>query len=168
MYLGEIRRWVPWAAGGMELLLSPLDAADDQAILSECRITEREQLPTDAPGVPTGKVLRTEIDYARRQQLIGRKCIHGWKGKTPPRNFSTKEPLICTPEAIDAFMLAQPAAEFVILQVQGLSLYVEQEIAEAGKGSGGSSRGSAVTALSKFAMRFPRGWSPWRANSRSR
>lgn len=134
MYLGEIERWVDWPEGNMQLLLAPLDAVDDQAILKSCRITERESLPSDPPGRPTGAVISTHTDYARRQQLIGQKCLRDWRGAGAPRDFATKQPLPCNDRNRDAFMLVQPAADFVILKVQSLSLHLEDEIEAAGKG----------------------------------
>lgn len=134
MYLGEIERWVEWREGKMELLLAPLDAVDDQAILKSCRVVEREALPNDPPGRPTGPVINTYTDYPRRQQLIGQKCLRDWRGEGAPKDFATKSPLTCNERNRAAFMLVQPAADFVILQVQSLSLHLEEETEAAGKG----------------------------------
>lgn len=168
MYLGEIKRWVSWADGRMELLLSPLDSVDDQAIRNSCLVPVREQLPGDEPGNPTGPVIRSDIDYPRRQQLVGQKCIHGWRGPGTPKDFKSGQPIACDAAGIDAFMLVPPAADFVFLQVQSLSLYLEEETQAAGKGYGASSSGVAATGPARSAMRFLRGWFPWRASTPSR
>lgn len=167
MYLGKFQRWVPWPEGRMELLLSPLDAVDDQAILGACRIVDREPLPTDAPGTATGPVIRERTDYPRRQQLIGEKCLHGWRGPGVPKDYATKAPIEFSPAAVAAFMLVPPAADFVILQVQGLTLYAEEETAAAGKGSGASSPGSAATGPGRFVMRWLKAFSRWSPSTRS-
>lgn len=111
-------RELHWKAAGVYLTLIPLSQDVDQKFIEE---TTTQLL--DEKGRLTGY----KRDTAKYAQLVGRECIKGWRG---PKD-NNKKPVECTPEAIDAFMLIEPAQDFVIEKVKGLELYLAEELDEA-------------------------------------
>lgn len=132
LVLGLMSKWVPWPEAGVELLLAPLSPAKKQELEAKTREMER-----DAQGAPVG----VRRDVARYQQLVGRECVRGWKplvveGKPPGKGVidAGGNPLPYSPEAADLLMTISAAANFVIMEVEGLALHLEADQAEAGKG----------------------------------
>lgn len=134
MLLGDIKRWVLWPAGGFELQLSPLSTVQRQAIRGACRV----EVPP-GPDAPEGTPPRVEFDVVRYQQQVGAHCVHGWRDLTDsptphtPRDATTLQPLPFSAAVRDLLLTVPDAADWIIVQVEGLSLHHQQEITEAGK-----------------------------------
>ena len=132
LVVGIQSKWIPWPEVGAEILIAPLSPAKKYQFESECRVLERDA---------QGNVVSARRDVPKYQQLVGRECVKGWRGMERPDG--ARGPGLVTaggaalpysPEACDAVMTIEPAADFVILHAQGLAIHLQEETAAAGKG----------------------------------
>lgn len=121
LYLHRPVQRVKWDAAGVTFDLIPLRTGDRQRFSTETTTLER-----DEAGKPA-RAIHDELGYAQR---VGRACIKGWSGVIG----ADGQPAECTPEAIDNLMAIGPAADFVVLKVEGLAIHLGEERAAAGNG----------------------------------
>lgn len=119
LYLNVGVKTVAWPQAGITLQLAPLYRGDKQRFDAMTSTIDKDE---------QGRALRVVHDTLRYGQLVGRQCIKGWSGVVDPAGV----PVPCTPEAIDHFMSIDPAADFVILQVESLAIHLAEERAAAG------------------------------------
>lgn len=115
LMLGVPQQQKHWPEAGITLNLIPLPSDVDQQFVRETLTEVRDD---------KGNLIDIKRDIPGYAQRVGRYCIKGWAGVVN----AEREPLPCTPEAIDQFMLIEPAQNYVFAQVKGLSLYVVHEV----------------------------------------
>lgn len=133
-------RWMPWEAAGIELLLSPLTSERKQELVSETTEVVHDD--------KTGKVKDVNRDVAEYARRVGQECIHDWRGMKakdgkhrpagvmmPPPDDPDGKPVEapCDAEHIAAFMQIEPAQRFVFNTVEGLGLYLDEQVDDAKK-----------------------------------
>lgn len=121
LYLNRPAQRVEWPAAGISLDLVPLRTGDRQRFDAETTTWQH-----DEAGKPV-RVVHDQLGYAQR---VGRACIKGWSGVVG----TDGQPAACTPEAIDELMAIGPAADFVLLKVEGLGIHLAEQRAAAGNG----------------------------------
>ena len=119
LVLDAIVRECEWKAAGITLGISPLPENVDQRFIQE---TTKQF--TDAAG----RVIRAERDTATYAQKVGNHCIKSWTGVVNNQG----DPVTLTPEAVDQFMLIEPAQQFVFARVKSLKMYLYEETQAAG------------------------------------
>lgn len=139
LVLGTPKRWVPWPEAGIELQLSPLTSQRRQELVAETTHPIYDE--------QTGKVKDFQRDVAEYARRVGQECIHGWRGLKDedgkrgkgvmmphpdnPKGKPVQAP--CDAEHIGAFMQIDPAQRFVFRQVEGLGLYLDDQVEQAKK-----------------------------------
>lgn len=118
LMVGAPKQRVHWDQAGIWLDLVPLTEDRDQAFIRDTLIEVRDD---------KGALTNVKRDTVRYAQLVGRHCIKDWGGVLN----ADKQPLECTPEAIDQFMLIDPAQTFVFSRVKGLALHLADEVTAA-------------------------------------
>lgn len=136
LVLGTPKRWVPWPEAGIELELSPLTAQRRQELVAETTHPIYDE--------QTGKVKDVQRDPAEYARKVGHECIHNWRGLKDKNGKRGKGVMMpgpngkrveapCDAEHIGAFMQIDPAQRFVFRQVEGLGLYLDDQVDQAKK-----------------------------------
>lgn len=114
------KRLVPWPEAKASILLSPLTIS---------RRRELYQLATEMVDPKTGITATSEtkgakpaVNSRRFQDLVADECIHGWEGLQTAYSK----------DAARVLMNIEPANVFVFTTVQGLGIYMAEEVKTAG------------------------------------
>ncbi len=132
LYLNAGQQTVKWKEAGIELDLVPLPRDVDQALI---------EATTERVLDDNGRLVDIKRDVRTYAQKVGRHCIKGWRGlpdKEGERGPGVIDPdgnaVECTPEAVEQFMLIEPAEEFVFRKVKSLDIHLAAEVSAAKKG----------------------------------
>ncbi len=117
LILGAPKQEVKWVEAGVTLELIPMTEDIDQRFIRETLSEVRDD---------NGKLVDIKRDVVKYAQLVGRHCIKGWSGVVNAEGG----PIPCRPEAIDQFMVIDPAQAFVFSKVNGLALHIAKEVDE--------------------------------------
>lgn len=117
------RRWRVWKEAGVSLLMSPLTPEKDREFVDATTTYVRDD---------DGRVTDVKRDVREYNRLVGRECVHDWKGVVHEVAENTCEPLDFSPEALDAFMTLEPASNYVFNEAKGLGMHLVREIKAAG------------------------------------
>ena len=121
LVLGARIQEVKWQAADITLQLIPLASDVDQRFVEQTTHEVRDE---------EGKLVALKRDPAAYAKLVGRHCIKGWTGKVvDPEGH----PVEFSAEAIDEFMMIEPAQEFVFSRVKSLAMHLHEERAAAKK-----------------------------------
>ena len=114
------RRWLPWKAAGIELLLSPLTVSQRAELAKQATVRDADDKPV--------------FNHTVFQNAVADACLHDWKGVMGETPDGKQAAQACTAEARHAFMEIGPANDFVFEAVGGLGLVMAKQVENAGNG----------------------------------
>ncbi len=137
LLIGKLKIWAPWEAAGVKLLLTPLDVATKQRLVAETTTYVYDD---------AGKLTKVDRDVPAYSRAIGRACVLGWDGLIGEAEDGSIVPLPFTPENVDQLMDTTMASDWIIGQVDGVTLNYFKTVDEAGNALAASRAGCAAAA----------------------